>query len=193
MTYITHEFGRRGYCGLKGAMCRNLFLNPAGHRTVKRHQDHLRAGKGDPMRISDIIRTKGNTVVTVAPDMNVRALLSVLAEHHIGAVVVSADGDAIDGIISERDIVRALAARGAAVLSEYVQGIMTADVSTCGPDAHVDELAEAMTEGRFRHMPVVDDDRLTGLVSIGDVVKSRITELEVERDSLSSYIRTAST
>jgi CBS domain-containing protein len=146
------------------------------------------------MRISDIIRTKGRTVVTVPPDTDVRTLLSVLAENGIGAVVVSADGTTIDGIVSERDIVRALAERGAAVLSEPVSGIMTAEVQTCDSGAHIDELAAAMTVGRFRHMPVVSGDgRLDGIVSIGDVVKIRITELEVERDSLSSYIRTAAT
>ncbi|SEF16317.1 CBS domain-containing protein [Jiangella alba] len=146
------------------------------------------------MRISDIIRSKGKGVVTVPPDTDVRTLLTVLAESRIGAVVVSPDGETISGIVSERDIVRALAARGASVLSEPVSAIMTADVQTCAPHQHIDELAEAMTLGRFRHMPVVSDaGGLDGIVSIGDVVKIRITELEVERDSLSSYIRTAAT
>ncbi|PSL02495.1 CBS domain protein [Haloactinopolyspora alba] len=145
------------------------------------------------MRIADIVRGKGRSVVTVSPDTTVRSLLSTLAEYRIGAVVVSADGSSVHGIASERDVVRALGERGAAVLSESVEVIMTADVQTCVPDSHIDELARAMTEGRFRHMPVVEDGKLTGIVSIGDVVKSRITELEVERDSLSSYIRTAST
>ncbi|WP_026877617.1 CBS domain-containing protein [Jiangella gansuensis] len=146
------------------------------------------------MRISDIIRSKGKAVVTVPPDTDVRGLLAVLAENRIGAVVVSSDGSTIGGIVSERDIVRALAARGAAVLSEPVSAIMTSEVQTCVRGAHVDELAAAMTEGRFRHMPVVSDDgQLDGIVSIGDVVKIRITELEVERDSLSSYIRAAAT
>jgi CBS domain-containing protein len=145
------------------------------------------------MRIADLLRSKGRAVVTVRPELDVRGLLATLAEHHIGAVVVSTDDVTIGGIVSERDIVRALADRGAAVLSEQVSVIMTADVYTCAPDAHLDELAQAMTEGRFRHVPVVVDGRLNGIVSIGDVVKSRITELEVERDSLSSYIRAAST
>lgn len=145
------------------------------------------------MRISDVIRTKGRAVVTVPPDVDVRSLLTILAENRIGAVVVSPDGTTVGGIVSERDIVRALAERGAAVLSEQVSVIMTAEVQTCGPDAHIDELAKAMTEGRFRHMPVVVDGELDGIVSIGDVVKGRITELEVERDSLSSYIRAGST
>jgi CBS domain-containing protein len=145
------------------------------------------------MRISDIIRTKGKAVVTVPPDVDVRTLLTVLAENRIGAVVVSPDGSTIDGIVSERDVVRALADRGAAVLSEPVSAIMTAEVQTCAPHQHIDELAAAMTLGRFRHMPVVGESGLDGIVSIGDVVKIRITELEVERDSLSSYIRTAAT
>ncbi|SDU43568.1 CBS domain-containing protein [Jiangella alkaliphila] len=145
------------------------------------------------MRISDIIRTKGKAVVTVPPDVDVRTLLNVLAENRIGAVVVSPDGSTIDGIVSERDVVRALADRGAAVLSEPVSAIMTAEVQTCAPHQHIDELAAAMTLGRFRHMPVVGESGLDGIVSIGDVVKIRITELEVERDSLSSYIRTAAT
>ena len=145
------------------------------------------------MRITDLIRTKGDAVVTVEPELTVRGLLSTLAEHHIGAAVVTDPAGAIVGIVSERDIVRALAVRGAAVLSEHVSTIMTAEVQTCGLDTHVEELAQAMTEGRFRHMPVLEEGRLIGIVSIGDVVKSRITELEVERDSLSSYIRTAST
>jgi CBS domain-containing protein len=145
------------------------------------------------MRISDVIRNKGNAVVTVRPDVDVRHLLAVLAEHHIGAAVVSSDGRVIVGIVSERDIVRALADRGATVLSETVSTIMTAAVRTCLPDAHIEELATIMTEGRFRHVPVLKEGQLAGIVSIGDVVKSRINELEVERDSLSSYIRAAST
>lgn len=145
------------------------------------------------MRISDVIRTKGSAVVTVLPDIDVRTLLAVLAEHRIGAAVVSADGQTIVGIVSERDIVRALADRGAAVLSQSVSTIMTVAVETCVPDTHIEELAEVMTAGRFRHVPVLAGGKLAGIVSIGDVVKSRITELEVERDSLSSYIQAAST
>ncbi|WP_129669931.1 CBS domain-containing protein [Phytoactinopolyspora endophytica] len=145
------------------------------------------------MHVSDLLRIKGSSVVTVRPDDDVRALLALLAEHHIGAVVVSADGAAIDGIVSERDVARALNRQGAAVLSHEVSSIMTAEVRSCAPDTHLDELSQVMTEGRFRHVPVVMDGRMVGIVSIGDVVKSRMTELEVERDSLSSYIRTAST
>ena len=145
------------------------------------------------MRISDVLRGKGSKVVTVEPGTDVRTLLGVLAEHGIGAVVVSSDGRSIDGIVSERDIVRALAARGATVLSEQVSEIMTGEVQTCGPGAHIDELMRTMTQGRFRHVPVVVDGALAGIVSIGDVVKRRVDELESERDSLSRYITSGST
>jgi CBS domain-containing protein len=145
------------------------------------------------MRISDVIRAKGNAVVTVRPDIDVRSLLAVLAEHRIGAVVVSTDGTAVDGIVSERDIVRALADRGATVISEPVSEIMTSDVQTCTPETPVVELMSVMTHGRFRHVPVVVDDRLVAIVSIGDIVKNRVGELEIERDSLTSYITSAAT
>ena len=145
------------------------------------------------MRISDVLRGKGSTVVTVEPATDVRTLLGVLAEHGIGATVVSSDGRTIEGIVSERDIVRALAARGAAVLSDPVAEIMTAEVQTCPPSAHVDELMRTMTQGRFRHVPVVVDGALTGLVSIGDIVKHRVDELEDEREALSRYITSGTT
>lgn len=145
------------------------------------------------MRISDVLRGKGSNVVTVEPGTDVRTLLSVLAEHGIGAVVVSSDGRSIEGIVSERDIVRALAERGAAVLSEQVSEIMTGEVQTCSPDAHIEELMRTMTQGRFRHVPVVVEDELVGIVSIGDVVKRRVDELESERDSLSRYITSGTT
>ncbi|HSK55828.1 MAG TPA: CBS domain-containing protein [Jiangellales bacterium] len=144
------------------------------------------------MRIADVLRGKGDTVVTVVPDITVRDLLALLAEHRIGATVVSTDGARVDGIVSERDVVRAIAARGAAVLSERVADIMTADVRTCTPDTSVDDLMRTMTEGRFRHVPVVVEGRLSGIVSIGDVVKMRIGELETERESLERYISSGS-
>jgi CBS domain-containing protein len=140
------------------------------------------------MRISDILRVKGDQVVTVTPDTTVERLLAVLAEHRIGAVVVSAGGAGADGIVSERDIVRALAARGPAVLSEKVAEIYTADVRTIRPDAELADVERLMTEGRFRHVPVVVDGAMHGIVSIGDVVKNRIDELETERSELTGYI-----
>jgi CBS domain-containing protein len=140
------------------------------------------------MRISDVLRGRDNQVVTVTPDTDVKRLLAVLAEHKIGAVVVSGDGSSVDGIVSERDVVRALAQRGAAVLSEAVTAIHTAEVHTIGPEASLEEVERLMTERRFRHVPVVVDGALTGIVSIGDVVKNRIDELETERTTLAGYI-----
>ena len=143
------------------------------------------------MRISDLLRVKGTKVITVTPDTKVRGLLQVLADEKIGAVVVSADGASVDGIVSERDVVRAFAQRGAAVMSEPVTEIYTAQVRTVAPETSLDDVMRLMTEHRMRHAPVVVDGTLSGLVSIGDVVKNRIDELETERTALSDYITTA--
>jgi CBS domain-containing protein len=140
------------------------------------------------MRISDVVRVKGTQVVTVTADTTVRRLLAVLAEHRIGAVVVSGDGTSVDGIASERDIVRALAKRGAAVLSEPVTAIYTAEVFTVTPQTSIEDVMRMMTEHRVRHAPVLGDGGLRGIVSIGDVVKTRIDELETERAALTDYI-----
>jgi CBS domain-containing protein len=140
------------------------------------------------MRISDVLRQKGNAVATIAPSATVRQLLTTLREHNIGATVVTTDGDAVVGIVSERDIVRKLDERGADLLDAHVSEIMTRSVLTCGPDDTVDSLAETMTERRIRHMPVLDGGRLAGIVSIGDVVKSHIRQLETDREQLESYI-----
>jgi CBS domain-containing protein len=140
------------------------------------------------MRISDVLRAKGTQVVTVPPDTTVRRLLAVLAEHGIGAVVVSGDGTSVEGIASERDIVRALAKRGAAVMSEPVTAIYTAEVHTVTPGTSLEDVMRMMTERRVRHAPVVTEGSLRGIVSIGDVVKNRIDELETERTSLTDYI-----
>ncbi|RSN70780.1 CBS domain-containing protein [Actinomadura sp. WAC 06369] len=140
------------------------------------------------MRIRDILRRKGDAVVTVPPGSTVRELLAVLAEHNVGAVVVSADGATIAGIASERDVVRRMHEHGAALLDRPVSEIMTAEVRSCAPGDLVQDLRLTMTEHRFRHMPVVEDDRLAGIVSIGDVVKSAIDALESEREHLVDYI-----
>ncbi|WP_119730667.1 CBS domain-containing protein [Thermomonospora amylolytica] len=140
------------------------------------------------MRISDILRKKGSAVATVRPDATVRELLARLAELNIGAVVVSPDGAAIAGIVSERDVVRRLHERGAALLDAPVSQIMTEQVRTCAPEAAVADLRKTMTEHRIRHVPVVSDGRMVGLVSIGDVVKSAIDELETEREHLVGYL-----
>ena len=140
------------------------------------------------MRITDVLRRKGNAVVTITPERTVRDLLSVLSEHKVGALVVSTDGASVDGIVSERDVVRRLHSDGPGVLDEPVGAIMTAHVSTCGPDDTTDGVMSEMTEHRFRHMPVVVEGRLVGIVSIGDVVKSRLEDLQHERDHLTAYI-----
>jgi len=141
------------------------------------------------MRISDVIRRKGDGVVTLRSDATVRHLLEVLEKNRIGAVVVSDDGLAVAGIVSERDVVRHLHIDGVGVLDETVAMIMTSDVATCTPDDSLDELAAVMTERRFRHIPVVVDGRLKAIVSIGDIVKGRIDELQTERDHLVGYIQ----
>jgi len=128
------------------------------------------------MRISDVLRVKGTQVITVAPDTKVRHLLAVLAEHRIGAVVVSHDGTTVDGIASERDIVQALARRGAAVMSEPVTAIYTAEVHTVTSQTPIEEVMRMMTERKVRHVPVVVDGSLQGIVSIGDVVNSKPSE-----------------
>ncbi|MFD6159713.1 CBS domain-containing protein [Nocardia sp. NPDC060256] len=141
------------------------------------------------MRIAEILRRKGSDVATIAPDTTIRSLLATLAEHNIGAVVVSRDGEGIVGIISERDVVRNLHARGAELLDTPVSEIMTTDVRTCAPDDEVDGLRNTMTEHRIRHLPVVDQSRLIGIVSIGDVVKSAISELATEKQHLVEYLQ----
>ena len=142
------------------------------------------------MRIAEVLSSKGQDVVSVPPDKDVAGLLAVLAEHGIGAAVVSSDGTTVEGIVSERDVVRAIGERGAAVLQEPVSRICTVDVHTCGPEARLDDLMRVMTEQRVRHVPVVVDGGLKGIVSIGDVVKRRMDELEQERAALSDYITT---
>jgi CBS domain-containing protein len=141
------------------------------------------------MRISDVVRRKGDVVVTVRPDETVERLLALLDEHRIGALVVSEDGATVTGIVSERDVVRHLHRDGAAVLLAPISTIMTSDVQTCGLDQGVEELARTMTDLRIRHVPVVVDGRLTAIVSIGDIVKNRIDELQAERDQLVGYIQ----
>ena len=142
------------------------------------------------MHISQVLRRKGHEVATIDAGESVRTALAVLAEHGIGALVVSADGARIDGILSERDIARGLHEHGAGLLARPVSSVMTPEVHTCPPSASVHELAQTMTDHRVRHVPVVDDGRLIGIVSIGDVVKARLDELEEERRQLVDYIQT---
>ena len=142
------------------------------------------------MHISQLLRRKGSAVATVEASASVRTALELLAEHGVGALVVSADGRTVEGIVSERDVVRALHERGAGLLAEPVSSLMTPGVHTCHPGAGVEELARTMTDHRVRHVPVVDGGVLVGIVSIGDVVKARLDELENERAQLVDYIQT---
>ena len=132
-------------------------------------------------------KDRGREVVSIAPDAGVRDLLALLAEHNVGAVVVTSDGSTLAGIVSERDVVRHLHHDGT-VVNNTVQAIMTREVEVCRPDASLDEVMETMTRRRFRHLPVVGDGGLEGVVSIGDVVKAKIGQLEFERDQLDSYV-----
>ena len=140
------------------------------------------------MRIADILKAKPDaTVITIGPDAGVRELLALLAEHNVGALIVSADGESLDGIVSERDVVRHLHSDGT-VVNNTVGAIMTEGVETCGRDTLLDDLMKVMTDRRIRHVPVVEEGRLVGIVSIGDVVKHRIDQLQFERDQLDSYV-----
>ena len=139
------------------------------------------------MRIADVLRNKGSAVATVGPDTTVTELLAGLAELNIGAMVVI-DSDSLVGIVSERDVVRRLNDEGADLLAQPVSMIMTAVSVTCTPQDAVDSLSGLMTENRVRHVPVIDNGRLAGIVSIGDVVKTRMDELNAEREQLHTYI-----
>ena len=139
------------------------------------------------MRIADVLRSKGSAVATVEPGATVSELLRALAEHNVGAIVVLGP-DGIAGIASERDVVRQLHERGTGLLDMPVSEIMTTDVFTCTPKDTVDSLTVVMTERRFRHVPVLSNGQLVGIVSIGDVVKSRISQLEEGHDQLQAYI-----
>ncbi|MDP4689874.1 MAG: CBS domain-containing protein [Candidatus Nanopelagicales bacterium] len=145
------------------------------------------------MKISAILASKGSDTVTITPDATVASLIHILAEHRIGAVVVSPDSIVIAGIVSERDVVRAMAADPDAgttggVRPKPVSEIMTTDVATISPDDTVDAAMHFMTEGRFRHLPVAVEGVLVGIVSIGDIVKARLDSLEQERAALVDYV-----
>ncbi len=140
------------------------------------------------MRIHDILSNKGFDVIHIDPGASVQELVALLQEHNLGAVVVSANGRTIDGIVSERDVIRQLA-QGPEFLASAVSSIMTATVHTCTPEDSVQDLMSAMTDRRIRHLPVVNrQGELAGIVSIGDLVKSQIAQLEFERDQLEGYV-----
>jgi CBS domain-containing protein len=142
------------------------------------------------VQISQLLRRKGHEVTTIDGAESVRTALALLTDKGIGALVVSSDGRRIDGIVSERDVARGLHNRGAGLLADPVSSVMTAEVHTCQPNASVHDLARTMTDHRVRHVPVVEDGALIGIVSIGDVVKARLDELEEERKQLVDYIQT---
>ena len=140
------------------------------------------------MLVSTILADKGADVVTVSPEQDVQGLLTLLAQHKVGALVVSHNGTTIDGIVSERDIVRALAA-GESLMSEPVSRIMTSEVFVSTMHAKIDDLMTVMTSRRIRHIPITTDSgELIGIVSIGDLVKARLSELEAEKEALVDYI-----
>jgi len=141
------------------------------------------------MLVQQILSSKTSEgVVTTTAETSITDVLRVLSEHRIGGVVVSPDGTAIDGILSERDIVRALAARGPSCLEQTASALMTPDPVCCARDDTADSVLSRMTEGRFRHMPVVQDGKLVGIVTIGDVVKARLSELSMEKSALEGMI-----
>ncbi len=141
------------------------------------------------MLADQILGRKGRDVSTVPPDTTVRAVAEAMAAANVGALVVSTDGSTLTGIVSERDIVRRLADDGPDLLDRPVSELMKSDVHTCTGSDNVDDLMHLMTEHRIRHLPVVDDGALVGIISIGDVVKTRVDELETEKEQLVDYIR----
>ncbi|MDG1068003.1 MAG: CBS domain-containing protein [Sulfitobacter sp.] len=142
------------------------------------------------MLVSHILKSKADdSVATALPSMTIAQAAQALSEKRIGTLLISRDGTTPDGILSERDIVRQLGKAGAACLSEPVSSIMTSKLVTCTRDMRADAVLEQMTEGRFRHMPVVEDGALVGLISLGDVVKARLMELAMEKDALEGMIR----
>jgi CBS domain-containing protein len=141
------------------------------------------------MLVRQILNSKGNdAVLTIRPEATVAEAARMLSERRIGCLVVSRDGQRPDGVISERDIVREMGARGVGCLNEAVDEMMTEEVQTCSCDDQADDVLAKMTQGRFRHLPVIDGGRMIGLISIGDVVKARLSELSMEKDALEGMI-----
>ena len=141
------------------------------------------------MLVRQILKTKSNDdLITIDPGTTVSAAAELMSGKRIGAVIVSQDGKTAEGILSERDIVRELGRRGAACLTELVETMMTKELISCARDDTADHVLAKMTEGRFRHMPVVEDGEMVGLISIGDVVKARLSELSMEKEALEGMI-----
>jgi CBS domain-containing protein len=143
------------------------------------------------MTVARILREKGRDVLTTQPHRTLKEVAELLGSKGVGAVVVSDAAANVLGILSERDVVRAIAKRGALALEDPVSRHMTSRVTTVGEEASIDEVMETMTNGRFRHMPVVEGGRLVGIVSIGDIVKRHVNALSTEREALREYIATA--
>jgi CBS domain-containing protein len=143
------------------------------------------------MNVETILSVKGSEVITIGPTATLEEAIAVLGKHRIGAVVVLGADQRVIGILSERDIVRALSERSAGALKEPLSQSMTRVVVSCGEADTVSDLMERMTRGRFRHIPVLEQDRLIGIISIGDVVKQRLGEMERESEALRDYIQTA--
>lgn len=142
------------------------------------------------MLVQQILKTKSDDgVVTVTPGTTVAKAAEILSTRRIGAVIVSPDGKRVSGIVSERDIVRELGRRGVACMAETVDSIMTANIVGCRRDEQANDVMQKMTDGRFRHMPVMEGTQMVGLISIGDVVKARLTELAMEKDALEGMIK----
>jgi CBS domain-containing protein len=143
------------------------------------------------MTVKAILTNKGSNILTIEPTANVAAAARILAERRIGALVVTGPERRVIGIVSERDLVRVLAERGPAALDLALTEVMTRKVATCSPADTISSIMERMTDGKFRHVPVVEQGRLVGVVSIGDVVKYRLREMEQEQAALRDYIQTA--
>jgi CBS domain-containing protein len=139
-------------------------------------------------QISAVLKGKGSSVTTIGPDATVAVAVAEMVRHDVGALVVSNDGLTVEGIVSERDVTRALDSFGGALLDKPIRLIMSSEVRTASPDENIESLAIMMTEYRIRHVPVLEDGVLAGIISVGDVVKSRIEELEEDRDALLQYI-----
>ena len=143
------------------------------------------------MTVRSVLSHKGRDVVTIAPTATLSEAVKLLSERRIGAVIVTGADNRVAGILSERDIVRVLGERGARVLDEPVSNVMTRKVVSCRQADTVSGIMEMMTLGKFRHLPVVEDGKVVGLISIGDIVKRRVHEYEAEQEALRDYIKTA--
>ena len=140
------------------------------------------------MNVTSVLKTKGRTVVTARPETTILHIAEQLTKHKIGAIIVMGEGGKVAGIFSERDLVRAIAKHGCEVLQKQVSTVMTRNVVTCEPSDTIDDMMDTMTKGRFRHLPVMEDGALVGVVSIGDVVKHHIAEVEMEVTAMRYYL-----